>query len=271
MKQDKRVLLVEDNRDLLNEYEEIVSSAGYSVDLAHDLAGAIQMVNEKTFHVAIIDIQLDPDDEHNQDGLAVLERLRELDEGTEAIILSGQPKLDVAIDAYEKFKIVHYLEKRKSKRPSDITGAVDKAFQQCNLRYYGPYRSLSGLLSDQKDAMSWEYECLSVLKPSAGIKGFHSFLMDFCGPYVPLLQKKSTSIPMRVAEADRTLSGEFWSKSIGKGVLLIAYPEELRKEKEPLLRLDEARSIHHTYEKSNLIGLAFTLSNVDREQFVERN
>src|SRR6476659_1552480 len=126
MKRERRVLIVEDDRRLLDDYEDIVASAGYRVTTTDNLSEAIAHTDNVTFHVAIVDIGLDKQDEHNEEGLAVIDHLYELAEGTEVMILSGQSKIAVAIQAYEKYGIAQYLEKGK-KTPGDIISAVETA------------------------------------------------------------------------------------------------------------------------------------------------
>jgi ActR/RegA family two-component response regulator len=266
MKKEKRVLIVEDDRNLLSDYAEIVSAAGYTVDSTDNLSNALAMVSEKAFHVGIIDIQLDKDDEHNRDGLSVIEYLRELDEGTEVIILSGQPRLEIAIEAYEKYDISQYLQKGK-RSPSDITNAVNRAYEKCRLHEFGKYSSISQYLSDQRDPTVWEHKCLTVLEPSGGIKGLHLLLSDLCKPYVPLLCKLDVLPPMQVDEERRLLTGEFWSKALGEPVLLQMWPKEVEADAQAGLAV---RQLHRSFEKAGVVCNAF-LFNANRADFKESN
>jgi CheY-like chemotaxis protein len=269
---DKRVLLVEDNPGLRQEYQEIISSAGYAVDSRHNLQDAIKTIRNNSYHVAVIDIRLDEDDGHNQDGFSVLEYLHGLGEGTEAIVLSAQEDMEVTIDAYEKYEIAQYLEKRKNKRPSDITSAVDRAYERCKLREYGSYSSLTSLLSGEKNPTHWEYSCLSLLHPRGGIKGLHSFLSDLCKPYSPLLPKKGKKPPMQLDPSNQTLTGEFWSKGIGQEILLTASPKDTGGEQSKALHTNEAdeKELHFTFVKAGVFGAAFTKARGNREDFLER-
>lgn len=270
MKNQKRVLIVEDDPQLLAEYAEIITSGGYSVDRVDNMQEAIARVEMQTYHVAVIDVQLDKDDEHNQDGLAVAEAIYELKEGTQTIILSAQDKLQVAIDAFEKYRIAQYLEKRKSKRPSDITTAIDRAFESSHISELGSYRSLSSLLSGDQDTTSWEHKFLTVLRPSGGIGGLNSFLKDLCEIYTPILPRKVGKRGMEVSDQDRCLFGEFWSKGIGEAVALLAYAKDLSEHELKCLPKNLQTMQLHKREKAGVIGAAYRLSEASRENFVER-
>ena len=269
MRRQKRVLIVEDDRELLGDYSEIVSSAGYAVDATDTLTNAISKITDKTFHVAIIDIQLDKDNEHNQDGLTIIECLHDLNEGTEAIILSGQPKVEIAIEAYEKYDIAQYLEKGK-KSPSDIVSAVQRAYARCKLNEYGTHATISAFLANQKDPTFWEDKCLSILQPSGGIKGLHSFLLELCIPYAPLIPKKNAQPPMRFDEGKHSVLGEFWSKAIGKPLLLEGHRKGAGIDQDNVLDSERLNRLDQPWERAGVVGGSF-LIRANRDDFERSN
>jgi len=272
MKDTKKVLFVEDDRELLDEYEEVISSPEYSVDVATDLPEALAKIKRKTYHVAVIDIGLDQADHDNRDGIKIIEYLHGLGEGTRAVVISAQRNVEVLIDAYEKYEIAQYLEKRKVRRPSDLRAAIEKAYSECRIRGYGAYGSVTSFLSGEKNPTSWEHSCLRILRPAGGITGLYSFFSDFCGSYTPLLAKKAAATsPMQLRESEGCVSGTFWSKGIGEAVSLVAYPKDssVGKSVEEEMEQADSQQLHGTYEKANVTGVAFTLSRADREDFVE--
>ena len=66
MEQQRKVLVVEDIEYLRNKYAEIVASVGYQVDKAKSLEEALPLIGSKTYHVAVVDLQLVEDDERNR-------------------------------------------------------------------------------------------------------------------------------------------------------------------------------------------------------------
>lgn len=268
MKKQKRVLIIEDNHKLLDDYSDIVTSAGYQVTATHNLKSAIEQIDKVTFHVAIVDIGLDEHDEHNEEGLAVIDHLYELDEGTEVIILSGQSKVAVAIEAYEKYGIAQYLQKGKNK-PSDITSSVETAFRKCTLKEHGKYASLTQFLANAGNATKWEHQCLSVLHPTGGILGLNKFLLELCGSFTPLLPMKNTNEPMTIHE--NRVYGRFWSKAIGSAVLLEGWSREKGPDIPSQQMLTE-KSLEPTVriQTSDVFGIA-VVEDLDRQAFIAKN
>jgi ActR/RegA family two-component response regulator len=274
MNAQKRVLIVEDEKSLLRTYVDIASSAGYAVAGVSNMKEAIAAIYNNSYHVAIVDIQLNGEGEHegqdyNRDGLSIIEYLHNLGEGTEIIILSALNEVEVAIQAYERFGIAQYLRKRKAKKASDIIAAIDRAYEKCRLNEYGNHNSITSFLAGS-NVMSWEHKCLSILHPTEGMKGLNAFFVELCKPFTPLLPRKSTDIPMGVDENKNCVTGEFWSKGIGQAISLTAYPrsngpEALRQAQAD--RADGQRLIQQ-YEKANVVGLVLSLS-CPREDFVE--
>lgn len=266
----KKVLLIEDIEGSRNTYAEIIRDGGFSVDAVGNLSDAIALISKKTYHVAVVDITLDEDDLYNRDGLKVIQYLHDLKEGTESVILSGQPELEVAVEAFEKFGLVQYIEKRKLRKTEDLISAVEKAYMKAKIKHLGPFNSISSLFSGTRNAASWEHDCLLALKPSEGMKGLSEFLKGFCKPLTPLLAKKGSVSPTEIDNARKRIFGTFWSKGIGSAVNLIIGPTEDASNLLEELSLAEKDNPHiiHQYGKAKVFGLASSIM-AKREVYVD--
>jgi ActR/RegA family two-component response regulator len=270
MNPEKKVLLVEDIDISRITYANIIKHAGYAVDTVSSLDEAIAAIDRKTYQVAVVDIILAEDDVFNRDGLRVIEYLQELNEGTESVIISGQDEVDVAIEAFHKFGLVQYINKKRLEKSSDITSAVDKAFGKARIKQFGPFHSVSCVFSGKGNEMTWEHKCLALLKPSEGAAGFSKFLQGFIKPLTPLLPGKDSASPSAFDEGRQRVTAEFWSKGVGGAVrVLLAPARQAESALGEVASLGGGQGLIHRYEKANIVGLAFSAADLGRERFAQ--
>ena len=84
-----RVLVVEDDLDLIDLLEEGLSLYGYAVDRAMDGEEAIDMAYVETYDVIVLDINLP-----KKDGFEVLEEIREFNKEVNIIMLTARSNID---------------------------------------------------------------------------------------------------------------------------------------------------------------------------------
>jgi DNA-binding NtrC family response regulator len=100
-----RILVVDDDVNIRKTMEAILSSEGYTVDLAEDGKEAIRKSESATYNIALIDIRL-PD----MDGVELLTRMKDTVPRTRKIIITGYPSVQNAIEAVNR-KADTYLVK----------------------------------------------------------------------------------------------------------------------------------------------------------------
>jgi EAL domain-containing protein (putative c-di-GMP-specific phosphodiesterase class I) len=91
------VLLVDDDRDVLSVYAEILRQHGHEVDTASDGFSAIAMLGHRSYDVIVSDISMP-----GMDGLQFLRAVRELDLDVPVILNTGNPALETAVRAVEE-------------------------------------------------------------------------------------------------------------------------------------------------------------------------
>jgi len=89
-----RVLIVDDDRDILRSLKDILQSKGYDVDMAETGQNAIEKARVKYFNVALLDIKL-PD----MEGTDLLARIHREKPQMMKIMITGYPSLDNAVKA----------------------------------------------------------------------------------------------------------------------------------------------------------------------------
>ncbi len=93
----KNILVVDDDLSICEALRVILEENGYSVDLAHTGAEAIDKSNQKVYNAALLDLKL-PD----IDGVELLTELKEGIPKMAKIIVTGNPTLDNAVRALNK-------------------------------------------------------------------------------------------------------------------------------------------------------------------------
>jgi EAL domain-containing protein (putative c-di-GMP-specific phosphodiesterase class I)/CheY-like chemotaxis protein len=100
-----RILVVDDDQDLLRAYERVLVHAGYSVDLASDGQTAIELLKTTRFEVVLTDVVMP-----GMDGIQLLRKIREYDLDLPVVLVAATPTLTTAIRAIE-YGALRYMEK----------------------------------------------------------------------------------------------------------------------------------------------------------------
>jgi DNA-binding NarL/FixJ family response regulator len=121
-----RALIVEDNRSWQQILSEILTDAGLAVDVVDSYAAAVAALRAHPHRLAIVDLSLQEDDPHNEDGLRVLEAIRRQDPGCVPILLSGYATVEIAVSALNERGAFTCLRKEGFRR-SEFREWVDRA------------------------------------------------------------------------------------------------------------------------------------------------
>lgn len=84
-----RILIVEDNRDILANLADFLDMKGYTVDCAQDGVSGLHLATTQHFDLAILDIMLP-----GMDGYTLCQRLREAQQHVPVIMLTARDTLD---------------------------------------------------------------------------------------------------------------------------------------------------------------------------------
>ncbi|MFV0443397.1 MAG: sigma-54-dependent transcriptional regulator [Planctomycetaceae bacterium] len=92
----KRVLIVEDEKVIRTTLAEFLNSEGYTVSQAGSVAEALELAKSTDFHAAVCDVRL-PDG----DGIGLLKKLQQIHASTFVLIITAYASVEVAIDAFK--------------------------------------------------------------------------------------------------------------------------------------------------------------------------
>jgi DNA-binding NtrC family response regulator len=85
------VLVVDDDPDILEYLQDILSAEGFEVTTLSDPTLAVERIRDEVFHLVVLDLMMP-----KLSGLDVLAQIRAVDDDIAVIILTGHPSLDTA-------------------------------------------------------------------------------------------------------------------------------------------------------------------------------
>jgi two-component system response regulator AtoC len=121
-----RVLIVDDEYQLLEAFKKKLSKEGMEVFTASNGQEAITIIKQETLDIGLFDIKL-PD----TDGVELLEKLREIQPTAEVIMLTGYASVDTAI---RSMKLGAYDYLTKPVKLSELHTVILKAYEKKQLK-----------------------------------------------------------------------------------------------------------------------------------------
>ena len=120
------ILIVDDDEMICRMLKSFLEKEGYSVITASDVSGAFMKIGEAGYNLVITDLYLE-----DGAGLAVLQRVKELDDTIPVIVLTGDPGQQAIIEAFRN-KADDILIKPVSR--DELYFRVEKALENFRLR-----------------------------------------------------------------------------------------------------------------------------------------
>jgi DNA-binding NarL/FixJ family response regulator len=109
-------LIVEDDRSWQEILTEILVDFGFQVDVCDDLQSAVSRLHATTYRLGIVDLSLIGNDHKNQDGLKVLQAIRQFAPNCVSILLTGYASVELAVDAIQEYGAFTCLQKETFRR-----------------------------------------------------------------------------------------------------------------------------------------------------------
>jgi len=122
------ILIVDDNVDIRNILNDLISDAGYKTRVAANYNQALTEIDKKLPDVAIIDVKLDKGD---NDGIELLSHIKSKDKEIPVIIISGHANIEMAVKSL-KSGAFEFIQK-----PFDqerLMNFVNRAVENINLK-----------------------------------------------------------------------------------------------------------------------------------------
>ena len=116
------VLLVDDEPTIVRGFARILTSAGFSVQIAHDGREAADLARGMSFDAIVSDIAMP-----EMNGLQLLRSVREHDLDVPVILMTGGPAVESAVQAMEYGALRYLIKPVESKQLEEVVGARDAA------------------------------------------------------------------------------------------------------------------------------------------------
>jgi len=170
-----RVLIVEDDRSLLELYTEVLLGEGFEVAAAMDGAGALHALQTGSFDVVLTDVVMP-----GCTGVDVLRAVRERDLDVPVVLVTGSPTLETAVQALE-MGALHYLLKPVAS--SEIVRCVEHAAR------------LRRLASVKREALRYLGHAERFMGDRAGLEAsFNRALAAHFMAYQPIIRASDGSV-----------------------------------------------------------------------------
>ena len=149
----EEILIVDDNADIRNIINELITDSGYKTRVAANYKQALSEIDKKLPDVAILDVKLDKGD---NDGIELLSHIKSKDKNVPVIIISGHANIEMAVKSLHKGAF-EFIEK-----PFDqerLLNFVKRAVENYNLKkqnqeYETKLFSSYELIGDSKNILS---------------------------------------------------------------------------------------------------------------------
>lgn len=116
-----RILVVDDETDMRNGLQKVLSRKGYSVDTAEDGLRAVEKMKQSSFQVVIADLKMP-----RMNGIDVLRKAKDINQAIAVIIITGYGTVASAVESM-RLGAFDYIA--KPFKPDDISLIVEKALK----------------------------------------------------------------------------------------------------------------------------------------------
>jgi len=124
----EKILLVDDEQDILKMLSRLLTQEQFQVKTAQGGEEAIALFQSEPFDAVVTDMRMP-----GMDGLAVIKRVKEIDEDIEVIILTGFAALDNVIQAFRHNGAFDYL-KKPLENINELFFAINRAIESRRLK-----------------------------------------------------------------------------------------------------------------------------------------
>src|SRR5210317_540666 len=147
------ILIVDDNSDIRNILNDLITDAGHKTRLAANYSQAIAEIDKKLPDVAILDVKLDKGD---NDGIELLSHIKSKNKDTPVIIISGHANIEMAVKSLQHGAF-EFIEKPFDQQR--LLNFVARAVENFNLKkqnkeYEAKLFSSYDLVGDSKNIMN---------------------------------------------------------------------------------------------------------------------
>jgi signal transduction histidine kinase/DNA-binding response OmpR family regulator len=140
-----KILVVDDERNVLVTVVAILQQEGYDVDAAPDGQTAIDLIRSRTYDLVMTDLKMP-----GIDGLAVLEEVRKTSPATVTLMMTGYGSVDTALEALQLGAYEYLL---KPTEVADLKAAVRRSLERKRLSEIDTLYRVSRMVTTSLDPL----------------------------------------------------------------------------------------------------------------------
>ena len=123
------ILIVDDNPDIRNILNELISDLGYATRIAANFEQALLEIDKKLPDVALLDVKLS--NTENNEGLKLLDHIKNKNKDIPVIIISGHANIEMAVNSL-RLGAFEFIQKPFDK--NRLTNFINRAVEHFNLK-----------------------------------------------------------------------------------------------------------------------------------------
>lgn len=124
----KKILIIDDEPDVLKTIHNILTSEGFDIISVSDGTTAIELLSDTPFDLVITDFRMP-----EMDGLDIIKAVKDIDKTIEVIILTGFATIENAVQAIKEYQAFDYMSKPLEDIDS-LINTVNQAIEKRRLR-----------------------------------------------------------------------------------------------------------------------------------------
>ncbi|MGA1790428.1 MAG: ATP-binding protein [bacterium] len=124
----EKILLVDDDRSILEAYQNILVNEGYQVDIAESGEVGLEFMQKNEYRIVITDLKFSP---YQMDGFQIIQGVKKINPDCEVIVITGYSDLELAIKAMH-FDASDFIPKPCRKK--DLLLAIKRASEKLQMR-----------------------------------------------------------------------------------------------------------------------------------------
>src|ERR1041384_8609474 len=97
-----RILLADDQRDVLEALRILLKSEGYQTEGVSSLAGAFHALEKEEYALLLMDLNYTRDTTAGQEGLAAIVKIQEIDSTLPIVVMTAWASIELAVDAMKR-------------------------------------------------------------------------------------------------------------------------------------------------------------------------
>lgn len=209
-----KCLIVDDTSTWQEIFAQPLRDSGHKVHITPSLDEAFDRINKNFYHVAVVDLALDPDNDKNTDGLKVLQKLSDLGEGTQSMLISGVGTMQIGWQAgiYGAAEVIE-----KGKFDADSYALAVKLALDRAQAILGRYHVQPEFFGGTANPTIWSTNVLMFLKMKKGYVTLDEFISRLLRRFEPLLAPLGNPEAL-IDRQKRIVAAHCWSKGVGHAI-----------------------------------------------------